>query len=35
MPNIQPANVKLGLKIKYNLKEAISLTIDKINEKKN
>jgi nucleoside-diphosphate-sugar epimerase len=35
MPNIQPANVKLGLKIKYNLKEAILLTIDKINEKKN
>jgi len=35
VPNIQPARVKLGLKIKYNLKEAILLTIDKINEKKN
>ena len=35
IPNIQPANLKLGLKIKYNLKEAILLTIDKINEKKN
>ena len=35
VPNIQPARVKLGLKIKYNLKEAILLTIAKINEKKN
>ena len=35
VPNIKPARLKLGLKIKYNLKEAILLTIDKINEKKN
>ena len=35
VPNIKPARLKLGLKIKYNLKEAILLTIAKINEKKN
>ena len=35
VPNIHAAKKKLGLKIKYNLKDSILLTINRINEKKN
>ena len=35
IPNVHTAKTKLGLKIKYSLKDSILLTINKINEKIN
>ena len=35
IPNIKESKIKLGLKIKYNLKDSIILTINKIHEKNN